>query len=60
MPNIDDKFTLIASCTYYNKNGFKRVYDSKYTPKKIEINFAYARSVYETIYDEKYLIKVNF
>ena len=36
IPNIDDKFTLIASCTYYNKNGFKRVYDSKYTPKKMK------------------------
>ena len=53
IPNIDDKFTLIASCTYYNKNGFKRVYDEKYSPKKNEINFAYAGSVFETIYDEK-------
>ena len=53
IPKINDKFSLIASSIYYNKNGFKRVYDYKYTPKKNEINFAYAGSVFETIHDEE-------
>ena len=42
IPKVGDYFSLIASAIYYDKKGFKRVYDSKYTPKKNEINFAYA------------------
>ena len=42
IPKINDTFTLIACSTYYDRNGFKQVYDEKYTPKKNEINFAYA------------------
>ena len=42
IPKINDCFSLIASSIYYNKDGFKRVYDSSYTPKKNEINFGYA------------------
>ena len=52
IPKIDDKFSLIASCIYYDKNHFKRVYDYKYDPKKNEINFAYAGAVFETIKEE--------
>ena len=49
IPEVNDTFTLIASYTYYNKNGFRKVTDYKYTPKKNEINFAYADAFFETI-----------
>jgi len=52
IPNIGECFHFIASSIYYNKYGFRRVYDSIYTPKKNEINFAYANSHWDTIYDE--------
>ena len=52
IPQIDETFTLIANYTYYNKNGFRRVTDWKYDPKKNEINFAYAGCVFETIKGE--------
>ena len=42
IPKINSYFSFIASAIYYNKNGFRRVYDSGYTPKTNEINFAYA------------------
>ena len=51
IPKVNDTFTLIACSTYYNKNGFKKVKDSKYTPKKNEINFAYAKYDTSTIAD---------
>ena len=53
IPKIKDNFTLIASSIYYDRKGFKRVYDYKYTPKKNEINFAYAGANFETIKLEK-------
>ena len=31
---IDDSITFIACSTYYDKNGYKRVKDYTYTPKK--------------------------
>ena len=49
IPNIGETFTLIANSTYYDQNGFRRVIDHTYTPKKNEINFAYAGSNFETI-----------
>ena len=49
IPGIDDVFTLIACSIYYNKKGFKTVTNSKYTPKKNEINFAYAGAHFETV-----------
>ena len=53
IPKIGDYFSFIASAIYYDKNGFKRVYDNKYNPKKNEINFSYAESKsLETILDE--------
>ena len=52
IPKINDKFTLIASCVYYDKTHFKRVYDYKYNPKKNEINFAYAGAEFETLFEE--------
>ena len=52
IPGIGEIFSLICSSIYYNKNGFRRVYDHTYTPKKNEINFAYAGSVFETIKDK--------
>ena len=52
IPGIGETFSLICSSIYYNKNGFRRVYDYTYTPKKNEINFAYAGSVFETIKDQ--------
>jgi hypothetical protein len=52
IPNINDTFTLIACSTYYDKKGFRRVYDWTYTPKKNEINFAYANNEFGTIKGE--------
>ena len=53
IPKVGDRFSLISSLIYYNKNGFKRVYDYKYNPKKNEINFAYANSETETIFEKE-------
>ena len=52
IPKIDDTFTFIACSTFYDRKGFRRVYDWKYTPKKNEINFAYADNLFETIKTE--------
>ena len=49
IPDVGETFTFIASSIYYDKKGFRRVIDHKYTPKKNEINFAYAGSKFETI-----------
>ena len=51
IPKKDDTFTLIACSIYYNKDGFRKVKDYKYTPKKNEINFAYAKEDFSTIKD---------
>ena len=53
IPKVDQTFILVGSYIYYDKNGFKRVYDHKYTPKKNEINFALADSKTKTIFSEK-------
>ena len=34
IPKVDDTFTLIASSIYYNKDGFRKVNDWRYDPKK--------------------------
>ena len=52
IPNINATFTFIACFTYYDKMGFRKVYDWKYTPKKNEINFAYADNAFDTIHGE--------
>ena len=49
IPQIGKTFTLIACEVYYNKEGFRKVVDCKYTPKKNEINFAYAGAGFETL-----------
>ena len=49
IPQLGDIFTLIACYVYYNKKGFRKVTNSKYTPKKNEINFAYAGAHFETV-----------
>ena len=49
IPKKDATFTLIACSIYYNKDGFRKVKDYKYTPKKNEINFAYAKEDFSTI-----------
>ena len=49
IPKLGEFFTLIACSIYYNRNGYRKVKDSKYTPKKNEINFAYAGADLETI-----------
>ena len=51
IPKLNDIFTCIASSIYYDKKGFRKVKDHKYTPKKNEINFAYAREDFSTIKD---------
>jgi hypothetical protein len=55
IPKVDDTFTLIASSIYYNKDGFRKVNDWRYDPKKNEINFAYADAEFDTLIepDEK-------
>ena len=58
IPNINDTFTMIACATYYDNNGFRKVKDWQYTPKKNEINFAYADSHFDTI--EGYPDKTKF
>ena len=58
IPNINDTFTMIACATYYDNNGFRKVKDWQYTPKKNEINFAYADSHFATI--EGYPDKTKF
>ena len=52
IPERGETFTLIANSIYYNKKGFRQVYDYKYTPKKNEINFALAKSDFSTIKGE--------
>ena len=49
IPAINETFTLIACSIYYDKKGFRHVKDHKYTPKKNEINFAYAKEDFSTI-----------
>ena len=49
IPKINETFTLIACSTYYDQYGFRKVHDEKYTPKKNEINFAYAGCHFETL-----------
>jgi hypothetical protein len=49
IPGIGETFTLIACSVYYDNNGFRIVSDHKYTPKKNEINFAYAGAELETL-----------
>ena len=57
IPKIYETFTLIANSIYYNKKGFRRVNDYKYTPKKNEINFALANSDLSTIKGEPNMSK---
>ena len=49
IPAINETFTLIACSIYYDKKGFRHVKDHTYTPKKNEINFAYAKEDFSTI-----------
>lgn len=37
IPNIGETFTLIANSTYYDQNGFRRVIEHTYTPKKTKL-----------------------
>ena len=53
IPKIEERFVLVGSYIYYDKKGFKRVYDYKYTPAKNEINFALADSNTRTIRTEE-------
>ena len=49
IPKVEDNFTLIACSIYYNQEGYRKVKDHKYDPKKNEINFAYAGAHFETL-----------
>ena len=49
IPELGNTFTLIACSIYYDKKGFRIVTDYKYTPKKNEINFAYAGFDFKTL-----------
>ena len=54
IPKVGENFTLIACLTYFNKSGYRKVIDSQYTPKKNEINFAYAGAKTETLVKPDY------
>jgi hypothetical protein len=49
IPEIDDTFTIIINYIYYDKKGYMQVNDSKRTPGKNQINFAYAGARSERI-----------
>ena len=49
IPKIDDTFTMIINYIYYDVNGAKQVSDSKRTPGKNQINYAYSGSRSERI-----------
>ena len=49
IPQKDKEFRLIVCSTYYDKKGWKQVFDEKRTPKKNQINFAYAGAKTETL-----------
>ena len=51
IPKLNETFTCIVNSIYYDKNGYRKVIDYKYTPKKNEINFAYAKEDFSTIID---------
>ena len=53
IPKIGERFVMVGSYIYYDKKGFKRVYNHEYNPGKNEINFAYADSETHTIYSEE-------
>ena len=42
IPKITETFSMVSSLVYFNREGFRHVYDDKYTPKKNEINFGFA------------------
>ena len=45
----EESFIMIANSIYYNKEGFRHVYDHRYNPKKNEINSAYADAKLDTL-----------
>lgn len=49
IPKVNETFSLIACCIYYNKDGWRQVYDEKYDPQKNEINFALVDAETETL-----------
>ena len=49
IPKINDTFTMIINYIYYDVNGAKQVSDSKRTPGKNQINYAYSGSRSERI-----------
>ena len=53
IPEINESFTIIGCSIYYDEQGFKHVYDDKYTPKKNEINLAYVNDEGESTTFEK-------
>ena len=55
IPKVGECFSFIASAIYYDKNCFRRVIDNSYTPKKNEINFAFAEMKnLETVKDNNF------
>ena len=53
IPNVDENFILVGSYIYYDENKKRRVFDHRYTPKKNEMNYAFADSMTRTIYDQE-------
>jgi hypothetical protein len=66
IPEIGEKFSLVASSVYYNKECVRHVMDNSYDPKKQEINFSYVdgnfspiKEAYKTKFSSKEYIVGN-
>ena len=54
IPKVGEFFTFIATAVYYDKNGYRRVYNGQSDPWRNGVNFAYAgMQNLETIMEEK-------
>ena len=58
IPKKDATFTLIACSIYYNKNGFRKVKDYKYTPKKMKLILHMQKKIFQLL--KNIQIKINF
>ena len=58
IPKKNATFTLIACSIYYNKNGFRKVKDYKYTPKKMKLILHMQKKIFQLL--KNIQIKINF
>jgi len=63
IPKVDETFSFIASLIYYSEEGLRKVNNSRYNPKKNEINIAFADAytgIYELYYQKNKENRVKF